>query len=136
MSVLSEQLWQQTLLEEAADLILCALSSVPREKIDPKQYWPWAQKALKLAGDAGTTYERLVSILHRELQLGDQPFTQKASNRIYSIGEAIKSRNDYAKFRRLLRDQAPYIIVLARVRKDAMKTKPAADADWIDLENF
>jgi hypothetical protein len=134
MSMSSEQLWQQTLLEEAADLILCALASIPRERIDPKQYWPWAQKSLKLAGDAGTTYERLVSILHRELQLGDQPFSQKSSSRIYSIGEAIKARGDYARFRRLLRDQAPYIIVLARVRKDAMKHKP--EAEWLELEEM
>jgi hypothetical protein len=134
MSMSSEQLWQQTLLEEAADLILCALASIPREQIDPKQYWPWAQKALKLAGDAGTTYERLVSILHRELRMGDVPFTAKSSNRLYSIGEAIKARGDYQKFRRLLRDQAPYIIVLARVRKDAMKNKP--EAEWLELEEM
>jgi hypothetical protein len=127
---------QETMLNEASDLLLACLSSVPRDKINPKTYWPWAQKALKVAGDGGTTYERMVSIMHRELQMGSTPFHAKACNRIYSIGISLKARENYQDFRRMVRDHAPYIIVLARVRKEEMKTKsPDRDDEWLLLES-
>lgn len=132
----NDSLTQETMLNEATDLLLACLSSVPREKIDPKNYWPWAQKALKVSGDGGTTYEKMVSLIHRELRMGDAVFSAKASRQIYSLGQTIKARDNYQDFRRMMRDHAPYIVLCARVRKEEMKTKSLdRDGEWLSLEN-
>jgi hypothetical protein len=132
-----DMLMRETMMNEATDMLLACLSSIPREKIDPKNYWSWAQKALKISGDGGTTYERMISIMHRELQMGDTPFKEVSAKRLYSIGLSIQARNDYQDFRRMVRDHAPYVVILARVRKDEMKAKSAAnEEDWINLEEI
>jgi hypothetical protein len=133
----ADLLMRETMLNEATDLLLACLASIPRDKIDPKNYWSWAQKALKIAGDGGTTYERMISIMHRELQMGDTPFKEASAKRLYSIGLSIQARNEYQEFRRMVRDHAPYIVILARVRKDETKAKSAdRDEDWIHLEEI
>jgi len=113
--------YNQTLLNEATDLLLACLRGIPKDRIDPKMYWSWAQKALTLAGNGGTTFEKMVSIIHRELHYGDSPFSERSSERIYTIGESIKASGQFSQFRRLLREQAPYIVVMARVRRKNQK---------------
>jgi len=124
----------QMLMNEAADLLLACLSSIPRDKIDPKKYWPHAQKALRIGAERGATYERMVSEIHGQLMDADTPFVKKTVNKIYSLGESLKSRQQFTEFRRLCRQNAPYIVLYARMRKEQMKSM-YDPSNWLEGED-
>lgn len=113
----SDQLTDQTLMHEAASLLLACLASCDRNKIDPKKYWDHAQKALVIGAQRGDTIQRMVSEMHGQLPI-EGAFYEKSASKIYSICETIAARKDYRRFREVCRKQAPYIVVLARIERE------------------
>ncbi len=128
----SEMAIEQTLLHEATDLLLACLGSIPRDKIAPKKYWSQAQKALRVGAERAPSFERLVSVMHDTLMDATHPFTAASCKAIYSVGESVKSKGEWDRFRQICREQGPYIILYARVRKEEQKT--SRHSDWIDYD--
>lgn len=116
------RLSEDNLTELAEHLLLACLASIPRDQINPVKYWDWAQKALQVASSRGTTYDRFVSEMHGQLPIPGA-FRAKSTRWISLVGQTLEEADSYAAFRRIVRRNAPYIVVLARVRKEAEKEK-------------
>lgn len=126
----SDATTETTLIIEAADLLNACLDSIPRDKVDPLKFWDWAQKALELGARKGRSYEQMVSEMHAALPIGGA-FRRSTSSKIYSVGSTINAIG-YQRFRRVVRNNAAYIVAYAQMVRDQRKVDPTAE--WITVE--
>lgn len=121
---------EETLTNEACDLLLACVANQLRG--DRKKMWSMAQKALRVGSERGSDFKRMVSEMHDQMMDPDQPFSKETSSKISSIGEVLKSRGQYNRFRQICRRDAPYIVLRARVSWENKKADPDMMSDWID----
>lgn len=123
----SEMLDRESLLEEATDLLLACLASIPPKNIQPLKYWDWALKAVKVGADRGADFGRMVSEMHNQLPI-NRAFTKASSRAICSKRSSIEQAGRFDDFRAICRQYAPYIIAMAQVRKEEAKPDYWADS--------
>lgn len=118
----SEDPLEAELLLEASEMILAICASIPHGHLDPKVYWDRLQRSLKQAADSSMTFPEMVSRFHERLNLSGA-FRMATAKRLYLIYLGLERRQQFDQFRSICSEQAAWIIVDARVRREEMKLR-------------
>ena len=107
----------------AADVVLAVMRSVPHGTIGARLWWERATSALQAAANAATGWPLFASRLARKL--GIATYVRESAEALCAAESAVG--DDLRPFLRLCREEAPWIIVEARVRRDERRAAAGED---------
>lgn len=95
------------------DLVLAMMASATTERISPMDWWPRAKAALRASAARSTTWGELVNTMASKLEIGT--LRAESSREICSLA---LSKTDLRAFRRVVQQQAVYIVAEAQVIRE------------------
>jgi hypothetical protein len=116
---LNEHTVKETMRQQVQDLLMGALDSLDPSQINPKTYWPTALKALSVGARKSATMGEFITQISRILEV--ESWGKAPCNSACSIAADVEARGHWSVMRQLVIDEADYLILLVRVRREQRK---------------
>lgn len=111
---------KETMRQQVQDLLMGALDSLAPDQINPKTYWPTALKALSVGARKSATVGEFITQISRILEV--ESWGKTPCNSACSIAADVEARGHWPVMRQLVIDEADYLILLVRVRREQRRT--------------
>jgi hypothetical protein len=101
----------------AVDLLLSMLASASTDDIDPKKWWETARSALEVGAQAAD-FSAMVARMGKRLKI--EALRAETSSFVSSVASDL-SAVEFRRFRSKCKQDALYIVALARMKRDEEK---------------
>lgn len=125
----------ETIQRMAADLLVQVMRSASTDDIRPIDWWPRARSAMETAASVARSYGQMVAKMATKLQI--EAYREASSRSISEIGAEIDAAGAFARFRRVAKRDAAFIVAMAQLQRDEQRAEWQATKDKpADLESL